>query len=225
MPYVLLWTLSHSLDQRTVTAYTYEIGNPRVLLLDEPSTGQDAGAKRVLWKVLQSISHNRAILLTTHSMEETEALATKVTILATRVLASGSLSGLRTEYGGMYHVRATYDSDVSEAEVERLLHERWGDEMKGLSVRYGEAEWELPHVTRNLGKIMGGMEEMIVGGGDIGVADGGHDTVASGVAGGAEGTGRTKGRVFSSYVVMEPTMEEVFMKVCQKASLIAPIES
>jgi len=46
---------------------------PRILLLDEPSTGQDAGAKRILWKALQDISRNRAILLTTHSMEEAEA--------------------------------------------------------------------------------------------------------------------------------------------------------
>lgn len=45
-------------------------GNPRLLLLDEPSTGQDAGAKRILWKALKNVSANRAILLTTHSMEE-----------------------------------------------------------------------------------------------------------------------------------------------------------
>jgi ATP-binding cassette, subfamily A (ABC1), member 3 len=46
------------------------LGNPRLLLLDEPSTGQDAGAKRILWKALKNVSANRAILLTTHSMEE-----------------------------------------------------------------------------------------------------------------------------------------------------------
>ena len=45
------------------------VGNPRCLLLDEPSTGQDAGAKRTLWKILEAWKLNRAILLTTHSME------------------------------------------------------------------------------------------------------------------------------------------------------------
>jgi ATP-binding cassette subfamily A (ABC1) protein 3 len=187
------------------------LGNPRVLLLDEPSTGQDAGAKRVLWKVLQSLRHGRAILLTTHSMEETEALATKVTILSTRVLASGSLAGLRNEYGGQYHIRATYGADQNEGEIRRTLGERFGSGMTSLTVRYGEAEFEVPHVTRELGTIMEKMEGMVIGGEVIGTADGGDGNGAGGAT--------TSGRVFSEYVVMEPTMQEVFMKVCQRASL------
>ncbi|KAF4631693.1 hypothetical protein G7Y89_g6438 [Cudoniella acicularis] len=76
------------------------LGNPRVLLLDEPSTGQDAGAKRILWKALRDVSANRAILLTTHSMEEAEALATNVAIMGTKMLAKGTLSSLQASYGG-----------------------------------------------------------------------------------------------------------------------------
>jgi len=152
-------------------------------------------------------------------MEETEALATKVTILATRVLASGSLPQLRSEYGGQYHIRGTYGDDMAgrEAEIERLLKDKFGEQISNLIVRYGEAEFELPHTTRNLGHIMEHMEGMVVGGEYV--ADG---AAATATAGGAA-TAESRGRVFSGYVVMEPTMEEVFMKVCQRASLVAPI--
>ena len=42
-------------------------GDPPLLLLDEPSTGMDPGARRALWKVLQQdVAAGRAVLLTTH---------------------------------------------------------------------------------------------------------------------------------------------------------------
>lgn len=46
------------------------MGNPSVLLLDEPSSGMDAASKRVMWKTLGSVAAGRSIVLTTHSMEE-----------------------------------------------------------------------------------------------------------------------------------------------------------
>jgi len=52
------------------------IGNPSVLLLDEPSSGMDPASKRTMWQTLMSVSHSRSVLLTTHSMEEADALAT-----------------------------------------------------------------------------------------------------------------------------------------------------
>lgn len=42
------------------------IGNPTVLLLDEPSSGMDAAAKRVMWKTLATVVPGRSLLLTTH---------------------------------------------------------------------------------------------------------------------------------------------------------------
>ncbi|KAF4964875.1 hypothetical protein F66182_18050, partial [Fusarium sp. NRRL 66182] len=69
--------------KRKLTVAIALLGNPQLLLLDEPSTGQDAGAKRVLWQALRRVSKDRAILLTTHSMEEAEALASKVAIIST----------------------------------------------------------------------------------------------------------------------------------------------
>lgn len=121
-------------------------GNPRLLLLDEPSTGKDAGAKRVLWKVLQSLGKDGAILLTTHSMEETEALATKVSIVGRKMLASDTVTSLREKYGGCFRVRASYEPG-SEIIVERLLFVEFGLQMKGLKMGFGEVSFELPSST------------------------------------------------------------------------------
>ena len=60
------------------------IGNPPIVLLDEPSTGVDPQAKRFMWTIISNISTLRkqsTVVLTTHSMEEAEALCTKMGIM------------------------------------------------------------------------------------------------------------------------------------------------
>src|SRR5437762_2969599 len=63
------------------------MGNPTVLLLDEPSSGMDAASKRNMWKTLATVVPGRSILLTTHSMEEADALASRAGIMSGRMLA------------------------------------------------------------------------------------------------------------------------------------------
>ena len=60
------------------------IGNPPIVLLDEPSAGMDPEARRFMWSVVEKISQRdkkSAVILTTHSMEEAEALSTKMGIM------------------------------------------------------------------------------------------------------------------------------------------------
>ncbi|KAL1447041.1 hypothetical protein WDU94_003532, partial [Cyamophila willieti] len=58
------------------------IGNPQIVLLDEPSTGMDPKSKRFLWDtILASFQGSRGALLTTHSMEEADALCSRVGIM------------------------------------------------------------------------------------------------------------------------------------------------
>ncbi|KAI9763090.1 MAG: hypothetical protein M1840_000937 [Geoglossum simile] len=80
------------------------MGNPAVLLLDEPSSGMDAAAKRVMWKTLATVIPGRSLVLTTHSMEEADALANRVGILARKMLALGTPAHLRRQCGNAYHV-------------------------------------------------------------------------------------------------------------------------
>jgi ABC-type multidrug transport system ATPase subunit len=80
------------------------MGNPTVVLLDEPSSGLDAASKRVMWKTLEATVPGRSILLTTHSMEEADALAGRAGILARRMLALGTPDNLRHRFGDALHI-------------------------------------------------------------------------------------------------------------------------
>jgi ATP-binding cassette subfamily A (ABC1) protein 3 len=71
-------------NKRKLSVALALLGNPPIVLLDEPSAGMDPKARRFLWTVVSKISqHNRksAVVLTTHSMEEAEALSTKMGIM------------------------------------------------------------------------------------------------------------------------------------------------
>ncbi|RMZ79683.1 hypothetical protein DV738_g3253, partial [Chaetothyriales sp. CBS 135597] len=84
------------------------MGNPTVLLLDEPSSGMDAASKRIMWRTLESVMPTRSIVLTTHSMEEADALASRACILASKMLALGTTDALRRRHGNAYHVHLVH---------------------------------------------------------------------------------------------------------------------
>jgi ABC-type multidrug transport system ATPase subunit len=80
------------------------VGNPQVLILDEPSSALDANAKRALWRCLQVVAKRRAVLLTTHSMEEADALADRIGIVSSRMLALSGREDLKKRAGDAYHI-------------------------------------------------------------------------------------------------------------------------
>ncbi|KAI1312365.1 hypothetical protein F5Y03DRAFT_390713 [Xylaria venustula] len=86
------------------------VGNPPVLLLDEPSSAMDAASKRVLWKTLEAVAPGRSVIITTHSMEEADALATRAAIIARRLLAIGTTEALRKTHSNEYHVHLILQS-------------------------------------------------------------------------------------------------------------------
>ena len=98
------------------------IANPNVLLLDEPSSGMDPAAKRALWSTLSSISSGRVLLITTHSMEEADALCDRAGIMASRLLALGSIDELRQRHGNAIHIHLVHrDAPYTRAEdTERM---------------------------------------------------------------------------------------------------------
>lgn len=57
------------------------VGAPKVVLLDEPSTGMDPKSKRFLWDTILASKGERGAILTTHSMEEADALSSRVGIM------------------------------------------------------------------------------------------------------------------------------------------------
>lgn len=94
-------------------------------MLDEPSSGMDAAAKRVMWKTLAAIVPGRSILLTTHSMEEADALADRAGIMARRMLAMGTSEGLRRKYGGWWYVHLVLKSAPHTLDTEITSLRSW----------------------------------------------------------------------------------------------------
>jgi len=89
------------------------VGDPSVVLLDEPSAGMDPLARRVLWGELEGIAKSRSVVLTTHHLEEVEALADRAAIMvAGKLRCIGSLQHLKSKFGGgAYELTATCGSD------------------------------------------------------------------------------------------------------------------
>lgn len=71
------------------------ISEPKVLFLDEPTLGLDVLARRELWKTIMSLKGRITIVLTTHYMEEAEALSDRIAIMIDgKISACGTLSEL-----------------------------------------------------------------------------------------------------------------------------------
>ncbi len=78
------------------------VNQPEILILDEPTTGLDPHARRDIWEILQNLQRRETtLILTTHYMEEAEALCERILIMDHgRFLAQGSLRELLEAHGG-----------------------------------------------------------------------------------------------------------------------------
>ncbi|KAE9373139.1 ABC transporter [Stipitochalara longipes BDJ] len=103
------------------------LGDPPVLILDEPSSSMDAASKRNMWRILMEIMANRSILLTTHSMEEADALASRAAIISKRILTVGTTAYLRKKYGDVYHVHIVLSSAPTSSAEEMKSVEEWAE--------------------------------------------------------------------------------------------------
>nr|XP_045614978.1 phospholipid-transporting ATPase ABCA3-like isoform X2 [Procambarus clarkii] len=80
-------------------------GGSRVVFLDEPTSGMDPGARRLIWDLLQEERSGRTILLTTHFMEEADLLGDRIAIMANGVVqCCGSSLFLKRHYGAGYRL-------------------------------------------------------------------------------------------------------------------------
>src|SRR5262249_24767994 len=89
------------------------VGDPDLLLLDEPTTGLDPQSRRQLWGLIHDFrSQGRTLLLTTHYMEEAERLCDRVAVVDNgKIIALGSPRDLIAELGGEHVVEFTLDEE------------------------------------------------------------------------------------------------------------------
>eukprot|EP01083_Nonionella_stella_P078572 215103_1 len=92
-------------NRRKLSVAIALIGCPKICFLDEPSSGMDPESKRLVWNLVAKTMENRAVILTTHSMEECEALCQRVSIMVSgQMRCIGSLPHLKSKYGKGYMV-------------------------------------------------------------------------------------------------------------------------
>uniref|UniRef100_A0A914WNR3 ABC transporter domain-containing protein n=1 Tax=Plectus sambesii TaxID=2011161 RepID=A0A914WNR3_9BILA len=93
------------------------IGNPDLILLDEPTTGMDPRSRRFLWDVILGLTNaGKSIILTSHSMEECEVLCTRLAIMVNgRLRCLGSTQHLKNKYGDGYSLRLRLKADATNA--------------------------------------------------------------------------------------------------------------
>jgi ABC-2 type transport system ATP-binding protein len=90
------------------------LNNPKILLLDEPTTGLDPGARREIWKILEKLrsEFNTTMILTTHYMEEAEYLCERILIMDRgQFIAAGTLDELNARHGEGDRIEIAFDSD------------------------------------------------------------------------------------------------------------------
>jgi len=102
-------SLSGGMKQRLSLAIAL-VGNPSVLLLDEPTSDLDPTSKRAMWDILSEIKQNKSIILTTHSLEEADVLCDRIGIISHGELQCiGSSSRLKSKFGQGYSISIFFE--------------------------------------------------------------------------------------------------------------------
>jgi ABC-2 type transport system ATP-binding protein len=125
------------------------VGNPELLFLDEPTTGLDPSGRRDSWNLIRQLTADgTTVLLTTHYMDEVEALADRVAVLNNAaIVASGTPASIGGRDSGTVTIRFTLPDGVTVAELpvgptsvdERLITVRTEDELRHLHALTGWA--------------------------------------------------------------------------------------
>ena len=94
-------------QQRRLDVAIALAGDPELLFLDEPTTGFDPGARRNAWEIVRNlIALGKTVLLTTHYMDEAEALADRVAVIANgQIVAEGPPATLAGRHRGETQIR------------------------------------------------------------------------------------------------------------------------
>jgi energy-coupling factor transporter ATP-binding protein EcfA2 len=166
------------------------IGDPSVVLLDEPSAGLDPVSRRNLWNVILKTMAHRAVVLTTHSMEEAEALCKRIGIMVQGQLrALGTKQHLKTKFGSGYElaikIRAEYYSPDAFIALDMYVKKLFPSRVL-ISDNGGLVTYTIAQADMQMGRAFTALE---ADKGRLGVED---------------------------YSIAQPTLEQVFIRTVEK---------
>ena len=113
-------------QQRILAAALAFAGDPELVFLDEPTTGLDVAARKSLWSAIRRHrERGTTVVLTTHYLEEAEALASRIAVLQSgQVLAAGTVDEIRTR---VEQSRISYLGEIRKGLAGVAREERDGD--------------------------------------------------------------------------------------------------
>ncbi|XP_010503385.1 PREDICTED: ABC transporter A family member 6-like isoform X1 [Camelina sativa] len=134
------------------------MGSPKVVYMDEPSTGLDPASRRSLWKAIKSAKQHTAIILTTHSMEEAEFLCDRLGIFVDGSLQCiGNPKELKGRYGGSCVLTMTTSAE-HEKDVELLVQDVSPNAKKIYQIA-GTQKFELPKEEVRISEVFQAVEK------------------------------------------------------------------
>ncbi|CAH2064986.1 unnamed protein product [Thlaspi arvense] len=134
------------------------IGSPKVVYMDEPSTGLDPASRMNLWTVIKRAKAHTAIILTTHSMEEAEFLCDRLGIFVDgRLQCIGNPKELKGRYGGSYVFTMTTALE-NEKDVEMLVQD-FSSNAKKIYHISGTQKFEIPKEEVRISEMFKAVEK------------------------------------------------------------------
>jgi ABC-2 type transport system ATP-binding protein len=142
-------SLSSGQRQRLALAIAL-LNNPKILLLDEPTTGLDPNARREVWSILRDLKKKSetSLILTTHYMEEAEQLCDYIVIIDKgKILKEGPVKKLLDDDHGEKMIEFTLEGAHQLADIEEAgtpFRLQWDSKNEKGTVALGHMETELP---------------------------------------------------------------------------------
>ncbi|EGG18297.1 hypothetical protein DFA_03791 [Cavenderia fasciculata] len=114
--------------KRRVSISISILGDNKLVLLDEPTTGLDPGSRRDIWDIIESIKQDKTVLITTHNMEEADALCSKIAIVANGQLQCvGSPIYLKNRYGKGFRLDIVPESEHFKDSLIQMVNQTFPD--------------------------------------------------------------------------------------------------
>lgn len=118
-------------QKRKLSVAISMIGNSKIVMLDEPTSGMDTTARRRLWDMLKKNKGEKIVILTTHYMDEADILGDRIAIMSEGdVQCTGSSLFLKKRYGVGYNLVIAKKVRDPLPEVDKFIIERLPDALK-----------------------------------------------------------------------------------------------
>ncbi|KAK2724560.1 phospholipid-transporting ATPase ABCA3-like [Artemia franciscana] len=150
-------------NRRKLSTAVAMVGDPPIIFLDEPTTGMDPVARRHLWNIVTELKKSgKSIVLTSHSMEECEALCTRIAIMVNGTFQClGSVQHLKSRFGKGYTFIAKTQGGLEEQNNSKKLKDFIEQQFPGSTIKdchQNLVEYNIPDINGGWSSVFGIVE-------------------------------------------------------------------